>query len=105
MVTFETYDAEHEQMIDQAYGGNVRVYPASYAYAAEDRLHDIYDGETPMIAVEVFDHPLAKIGAGEFGNEDRGAWVIGTEDAVMALIESEGLKDWDEQYALRPVEE
>ena len=102
------YDEQHEAEMDRVYPAPFRVYPVDYAHEAEQRLEAIYDGETPMVAVEVFDHPLARYGKGEdepirFG--DRGVWVIGIKADVTAYLNSENLTEWEVQYERAPVEE
>lgn len=86
-------------------GHNLRVYAAGYS-RGEETVEAMYDGETPVVAVEVFDHPLAKHGDPDrFGMDDQGAWYVGHEVDVMAAIERDGCRDFEVQYELRPVED
>lgn len=83
----------------QAYPSPTRVYiPSLYSYErAEEDMHAAYDGETPLIAVECWDHP--------FADGVEGAWIVGSRVEVLALLDEEGLTDWEIQCELSPPEQ
>lgn len=73
----------------------------------EDRLDQMSDGVTHMIAVEVFDAPAAvtRAEAGDPGGYTIGPWVLGPADEVYAYLAERGWEDWAEQYSTGGFEE
>jgi len=63
----------------------------------EDVLHDLTDGLTLVIAVEIFDAPSSRWSAK--CDADIGPWVLGPEAEVHAWLEEHGHEDFAEQYA------
>lgn len=66
-------------------------------------LDDMADGETHMIAVEVFDAPTSRFSKLHDGTI--GPWVLGPADEVYAWLEAQGLEDFTAQYSVGGVTE
>lgn len=71
-------------------------------YKVEEALHNMYDGEHPVIAVEVFgpESAMAQVPGGELG----GPWVLGDRDDVIDYVEGTGY-DFETQYTLEHPED
>jgi hypothetical protein len=87
----------------------VRTFPVTTGPDKVERaVEDSYDGETAVVAVEIYDHPTSH--RDDNLGVDIGPWVVGTEDEVAEYlanaIETEGWgEDYSESYSLRPVGE
>lgn len=64
----------------------------------DHKLNNMADGETHMVAVEIFDHPSARYSAKV--DADIGPWVLGPSDEVYAWLEAQGHHDFNEQYSV-----
>lgn len=73
------------------------------SYKVEDTLHDMYDGETPVVAIEVFGPPEA-MRYDKREDAECGPWVIGPRDEVYAYAETLRF-DWEVQYEISHVDE
>jgi hypothetical protein len=62
----------------------------------DDVLHSMFDGVTPVVAVEIFDDPTSRwsdrVGA------TIGPWVLGTVEEVSDYLSMHGHRDYAEQY-------
>ena len=84
----------------------VRQYSPNVPAAEIDRkLTDLTDGSYEVIAVEVFDAPLARVAtvadANRFGvdvGSMLGEWVLGRPEAVHAFLAYQGWVEFTEQY-------
>jgi hypothetical protein len=77
--------------------GSVKRYPArTEAWQIEDKLHDMFDGEHAVVAVEIFDGGLVTGTDGEL----IGPWVLGPEEDVYAWLEDHGHVEYEEQHRL-----
>jgi hypothetical protein len=64
----------------------------------EKILHDMFDGSTPVVAVQIFDDPTSRFSA--ILDADIGPWVLGNADEVYTWLRENGHQDYDTQYKL-----
>lgn len=78
---------------------SVQWYPVNTnASKVEDILHEIFNGEHHVIAVEVFDHEDAR-NSDQLG-ADIGPWLVGDAVEVYEELKQRGLHDFAVQYEL-----
>lgn len=81
----------------------IRRYPVGYEYDRIDNLvHELCDGESQSIAVEIFNHPDCVTGP---RGETFGPWVIGPKKEVLAWLAEHDYTDFAIQVTHGPHEE
>lgn len=77
---------------------SIRRLPAdATTREVENVLHDMSDGTTYTVAVEIFDHPTVHFS--ERDDTTVGPWVIGPADEVYEWLRTHNHEEYSEQYA------